>query len=162
MNLQEESNQHFLQQLFDANVRCILVGGLAVNYYGYSRSTGDIDLWLKDTQENRVNFVEALTKIGIVGAEAFITAPLLAGFTEVLLDSGIYIDVMSEMQFFTKENFDECYNQSVIWEPFDGVKLRVLHLNALISEKEQSSRPKDIEDARVLKELRTQANLSPR
>ena len=37
------------QKLFDCNVRYITIGGYAVNYYGFNRSTGDIDILIEDT-----------------------------------------------------------------------------------------------------------------
>jgi hypothetical protein len=40
-------------------VHYILVGGFAVNYHGFNRSTDDLDVWLADTEENRKPFVEA-------------------------------------------------------------------------------------------------------
>lgn len=38
----------------------ILVGGLAVAYYGYHRFTGDMDLWLKSTDSNMAKLYSAL------------------------------------------------------------------------------------------------------
>ena len=38
---------------FQFNVKYITIGGFAVNFHGYNRSTGDIDILLEDTPENR-------------------------------------------------------------------------------------------------------------
>ncbi|MCZ4222696.1 hypothetical protein [Pedobacter rhodius] len=35
------------------NVNYLIVGGFAVNRYGYNRTTGDLDIYLKDTKDNR-------------------------------------------------------------------------------------------------------------
>ena len=43
----------------DKNVRYLTIGGLAVNIYGYTRNTGDIDIYLEDTLENRINLRKA-------------------------------------------------------------------------------------------------------
>lgn len=37
-----------------------MIGGYAVNYYGYSRSTGDIDIWVRADMENSVRVSAAL------------------------------------------------------------------------------------------------------
>ena len=49
-------------QQFD--LRYLIVGGFAVNRYGYSRTTGDLNIYLKDTRENRQNLIHSLDKMG--------------------------------------------------------------------------------------------------
>jgi hypothetical protein len=44
------------------NVNYLIVGGFAVNRYGYNRTTGDLDIYLKDTKDNRQNLIYALDK----------------------------------------------------------------------------------------------------
>ena len=53
------------QKLKENNVRYLTIGGLAVNIYGYTRNTGDIDLLIDDTIENRKNLRKAFEAIGI-------------------------------------------------------------------------------------------------
>lgn len=47
------------------NVRYLTIGGFAVNIYGYGRNTGDIDIFIEDTVENRENLRIALKNAGI-------------------------------------------------------------------------------------------------
>lgn len=50
-----------LIQMFNHNqVKYLIVGGYATNFYGYKRATGDIDFWLKDAHENRLNLIQSL------------------------------------------------------------------------------------------------------
>src|ERR1044071_669663 len=44
--------REFLACLNRANVEYLLVGGFAVNYYGYHRFTEDIDFWIAVSEEN--------------------------------------------------------------------------------------------------------------
>ena len=53
---------NFLQR---NNVKYLTIGGLAVNLYGYGRNTGDIDIYIDDTIENRHNLGIALKNLGI-------------------------------------------------------------------------------------------------
>lgn len=54
-----------LLKTFEANkVEYLIVGGFAVNRYGYKRTTGDIDFYLKDTKDNRAKLIEALAAMG--------------------------------------------------------------------------------------------------
>ena len=153
MNLFEEEIVAFFSILNSNKVKFILVGGLAVNYHGFSRSTGDIDLWIEDSEANRKLLVNALLEYKVEGAEAFLSYPLIAGYAEVILENGIYIDLMADLQFFKQENFIECYDMSNIFSLKENVNLKVLHINKLIQEKESSQRAKDVEDAKQLTKL---------
>ena len=153
MTLFEEEIENFLIMLSKHEVRYLLVGGLAVNFHGYSRTTGDVDLWLDESQENRIKLVNALKEYNIEGAEAFLSHPLIAGYSELLLDNGIYVDFMSDLQFFKQNNFNECYEIADFFKINDTINVPVLHVNKLISEKQQSSRPKDKDDAEQLIKL---------
>lgn len=41
-------------------VNFMLKGGYAVIYYGYERSTNDLDIWLQPQNDNREKLIEAL------------------------------------------------------------------------------------------------------
>ena len=153
MDIFEEDVLQFFEVLNKHAVKYILVGGVAVNCHGFSRSTGDVDLWIDDSVENRKKLVAALLERNIEGAEAFLTYPLLAGFAEIMLDNGIYIDLMSDLQFIKQNRFEACYQLATTFKLNETIELRVIHVNALIEEKEKSARPKDKEDAEQLKKM---------
>lgn len=48
MNIFFEEHQKLLSILLHHQVRFILIGGYAVIYYGYGRTTGDMDIWLEN------------------------------------------------------------------------------------------------------------------
>jgi hypothetical protein len=153
MDVYEEEIIDFFKLLNKYSVRYILVGGLAVNYHGFSRTTGDVDLWMDDSLENRKKFVEALQAKNIEGCEAFLTYPFIAGYAEILLNNGIYIDLMSDLHFLKQNNFEECYNLSDKFNISESTEITVLHINKLIEEKEKLNRAKDKEDIEQLKKL---------
>ncbi len=153
MDLFEDEIILFFKHLTQQQVSFILVGGLAVNYYGFNRSTGDIDIWINDSKENRENFVYALNNYGIVGSEIFYDLPFIAGYSEIMLDNGMRIDLMSDLQFLKKENYNDCHKLANTFNLTEEVEIKILHINTLISEKEQSKRLKDNVDADALKKL---------
>jgi hypothetical protein len=70
-------------KIFDENnVRYLTIGGLAVNIYGYTRNTGDIDVLIEDTLENRKNLRIAFSRIGIGDFLQIETMQFVAGFTD--------------------------------------------------------------------------------
>ncbi len=153
MDIFEEEITSFFQLLNKHSVKYILVGGFAVNYHGFSRATGDVDLWLEDSEVNRKKLVAALKENNVEGGEAFLTYPFISVYYELLLGNGIYIDLMSDLQFLKQSNFDECYQYANNYQVLENLEVKVITVNRLIEEKEQSSRAKDKEDAEQLKKL---------
>ena len=66
MNILIKEHKELLIAMLHHKVSFILIGGYAVNYYGYDRMTGDMDIWLKPTNNNRANFLKAISDFGIV------------------------------------------------------------------------------------------------
>jgi len=44
--------KEFLRLLSDHHVEYLLIGGYAVSYHGYPRSTADMDIWIAMNREN--------------------------------------------------------------------------------------------------------------
>ena len=74
---------------FQFNVKYITIGGFAVNIYGYNRTTGDIDIYLDDTKENRINLRNAFIEIGLGDFESLETMQFLPGWTDFALSYGL-------------------------------------------------------------------------
>jgi hypothetical protein len=153
LELFEEDIIRFFKELARFRVRYIIVGGMAVNYHGFARATGDIDIWIDISEENRENFVNALTAYGIEGAGIFYELPFTHGHAEIALDNGTNIDLMSDLQFFGRDKFAECLKSAHSFNLTEDVEVKILHINHLIEEKERSARPKDNLDAAALKKL---------
>lgn len=49
-NIFNEDFREFLLALNEKGVRYLLVGGFAVILHGYSRTTGDMDIWVERTR----------------------------------------------------------------------------------------------------------------
>jgi hypothetical protein len=54
----------FLRCLSEEKVEYLVVGGMAVNFYGYHRSTGDLDIWVDVSPTNQDRLAAALKKFG--------------------------------------------------------------------------------------------------
>jgi len=135
------------------DVEFILVGGLAVNFYGYARSTGDIDLWIKDNALNRKKLISSLNEYGVTGIESLIHIPFLAGYSQILLDSGIYLDLMSSLQHFGQEDFDNAFKNASDYKLTDNIYIKIISYSELLFEKTNSTRVKDNLDAAELNNL---------
>ncbi len=63
MNILFEEHLTILSSLVTHDVKFMLVGGYAVIHYGYRRTTGDMDLWIKPDNQNRVQLLKALQSL---------------------------------------------------------------------------------------------------
>lgn len=52
MDLFDAKSAALITQLQRQQVAYLLVGGYAVNIHGYSRGTGDMDIWIRPTADN--------------------------------------------------------------------------------------------------------------
>jgi hypothetical protein len=50
----------FLKLCRSHGVEYLVVGGYAVNHYGYPRATGDLDVWVAPSADNAVRCLAAL------------------------------------------------------------------------------------------------------
>lgn len=66
MNILDSCTHSVLEELFKQKVEFVVIGGYAVNFHGYKRPTGDIDLLIRpDNGENKTRFLSALRNLGI-------------------------------------------------------------------------------------------------
>ena len=65
MNIFNNDFKDFILYLNQYEVEYIVVGGYAVIIRGYSRSTGDIDIWVNKTEENFIKLLKAIKAFGL-------------------------------------------------------------------------------------------------
>lgn len=132
-----------------------MVGGLATRYYGYNRNTDDIDMWLEDTSENRINLRKAFKELDYGDFPSIETMQFVPGWTSFHA-AGIVLDIMTEMKGLEDLSFSECYNMSNIVS-IEDVHIPFLHINHLIQNKKIVNRKKyqvDVEYLEKIKQLR--------
>ena len=64
-NIFNEDFRDFLAALHLHEVRYVLVGGYSVILHGYSRTTGDLDIWVDRTAANYALLVRAFRDFGM-------------------------------------------------------------------------------------------------
>ena len=126
--------------LHSNGVKYLLIGGYAVNYYGYARSTGDMDIWVDRSPANAEKLAAALRALGF----ASVTPAL---FTEA--DSVIRMGVPPlRLEILTSVSgleFEECYTrrQTV---PIEDILIHVVCFDDLKTNKRAAGRAKDLAD----------------
>jgi hypothetical protein len=77
----------FWATLQEFDVKYIMVGGYAVNLHGYQRFTGDMDIWIKDSVENRQALRKVFIKCNIGDYPMIETMQFVPGWTDFHLNN---------------------------------------------------------------------------
>ena len=143
-NIFNSDFRDFIVALNKNEVRYILVGGYSVILHGYSRTTGDMDLWVERTEENYLKIVKAFSEFGMsvfdMTEENFLHHPVWDVFTFGI--PPVAIDLMIKLEGI---DFSSAYNRSVIFKDED-LEIRTIHKNDLIAAKQKAGRSKDLDD----------------
>ncbi len=143
-NIFNQDFRDFLTALNTQDVKYLLVGGFSVILHGYSRTTGDMDIWVERSQENYVKLKKAFHQFGMpvfdMTEENFLYHKNWDVFTFGV--PPVAIDIMIKLKGL---DFLTCFSNAVIFED-DGLSIRVLHKDNLIEAKKATYRPKDIND----------------
>jgi predicted nucleotidyltransferase len=150
--------RELLKRLAEADVRFVLVGGLAVNAWGYLRATRDIDLVPDRSPENLDNLGEVL---GALGGKVDVDGRLLSPeATSIFLKTGDrmlvatnlgQIDILQGLPQIP--TFAELDAKATTVE-IEGLSMRVCSLEHLLAMKRASERPRDRDDLEALEAAR--------
>lgn len=140
------------QHLNEHEVKYILVGGIATNLQGYQRYTGDMDLFIEDTSENRKRLRKAYKAYINIDFESLETIQFVPGWVNFPLHNGSVLDIQTSMKGI-EASFDECFKCANFCD-VQGVKVPVLHINHLIANKKAVARPKDLLDVINLEKIK--------
>ena len=154
-------NQEFLRLIscLEAfGVKYLIIGGFAVNKYGFKRSTGDIDFFIKDDKDNRKSLIDALEAAGYGRFEELMEASIIAGYCEIIMDNGLYADLMTEVPGLAGANFEEYYKNASV-EMLGDIPVRFIHYIDLLQSKKAAGRNKDLIDIDELEKINRKKNI---
>jgi predicted nucleotidyltransferase len=146
--------RELLARLTEAKVRFVLVGGLAVNAWGYLRATRDVDVVPDPAPENLERLDDLLRalegKVDVEGkllAGSAIRTFLRTGDRTLVATSLGQVDVLQGLpQVPPFATLDAKAKEVEV----DGLVVRVCSLEHLLEMKRSSSRPRDQEDLEAL------------
>jgi predicted nucleotidyltransferase len=141
-----------LNALSEYNVRYLVVGGYAVNSYGYMRSTGDMDLWIDTSKENLKNTAKALQSLAYPEKEISLGIEELSENRIINLKHNEFykielIPFLSSTIKFT-DAFQRKATRSIL-----GTDAHVIDFEDLCDLKIRSGRYKDLLDVHELRRL---------
>jgi predicted nucleotidyltransferase len=145
-----------LRSLNDANVRYLIVGGLAVVAHGYVRATVDLDIVLQLKGANALKAMQALKEIGYeplipVDAADFADEKKRQVWRDekhmIVFQMRHSRPESTRLDIFVEEpfSFDEEYERA-FWDTVANVRAPFLRYDELIRLKRASGRPQDLAD----------------
>lgn len=141
----------FIDLLNRHKVEYMVVGGYAVNAYGFNRFTGDLDIWIRISKENAKKMMKVVidypAPAGLFKEEDFMVDQPLAG--NFFGKPPLRIDVLNNIEGV---KFEESYINS-IEKNFNGTIMRFIGFDDLIKCKQIANRSKDKLDIIQLKKL---------
>lgn len=138
--------------LLENNVNYLTIGGFAVNIYGYGRNTGDIDIFIEDTINNRENLRKAIKQMGLGDFESITTMQFIPGWTDINLNINFRLDIMTSVKGLENRSFKELLEKANIIE-INEIPVYFIDYDNLIIAKKASNRPKDILDIEELEKI---------
>lgn len=135
-----------IELLHKNNVQYALVGGFAVNFYGYVRTTQDIDFLIYPSQENADKMMNALSEFGFgkagIPREYFTkeAAAIHIGAEPNRIDFLTSLKGLDNDTIFNNLKYVE----------IEDVSVKIISLTDLIQVKKSSERLKDKADAEEL------------
>jgi len=144
--------QEFLRMLNQHKVRYLIFGGFAVNFYGFTRVTEDLDIWIDPSPSNLDLFGKSVIDLGFPKEEQTLKN-FLSGESIMLrlTDSGFRIDAITKLNI--RKDFNNSFKSSTSLDMPYG-KIHFLGYDDLIDEKIRAKRPKDIIDVDQLRTIR--------
>lgn len=134
------------------NVKYLTIGGFAVNIYGYGRNTGDIDIFIEDSIENRKNLGTALKQLGLGEFKNINTMQFIPGWTDISLNFNLRLDIMTSVKGLENNTFDQLLEKAYIAE-INDILVYFIDYDNLIIAKKATNRPKDILDIEELEKI---------
>jgi predicted nucleotidyltransferase len=151
------SFEALVRSLDRADVRFIVVGGIAVIAHGYGRTTGDIDLVIQLRQDVIAAAFTALETLGYhprvpISAAQFADANLRSqwihekGMKVLNFHSDMHRETPIDLFISEPFDFEEEYKRAFVQEFAPGLPVRILRLESLLRMKAEAGRGQDLAD----------------
>jgi hypothetical protein len=137
----------FIELLNQHSVDYMVVGAHALAFHGRPRHTGDLDIWIKPSEENAAKLVNVLNDFGFASLGLKETDLLKDNYVTQLGYPPLRIDILNSI---SGVEFDDAYKNKIEGE-VDGLDVKFINVTEFIKNKEASGRQKDLSDIASLK-----------
>jgi len=142
----------FIKALNQNKVEYLLVGGYAVILHGYSRTTGDLEIWVKRDRVNYKKLADAFSQFGMPIFDMTLDKFLLPENYDVFTfgNPPVAIDLMTKVKGL---EFENAFSLAT-WHEFEDFRIRVINYEDLMTAKKEAGRFRDLNDMEQLEKGR--------
>ena len=128
-------------------VKYLVIGGYAVSIHGYPRSTKDLDICIKISEDNAEKMLKVIDDFGFGSLELRKEDFLKNDFVTQLGHEPVRIDILNNL---AGVDFDEAWaNRKIV--NYEGEPISFIGYTELLTTKTQAGRPQDLADISKLK-----------
>ncbi|MCX2740234.1 hypothetical protein [Pontibacter anaerobius] len=144
--------EDFIGLLNKHEVEYLVVGGYALAFHGRPRHTGDLDIWIKVSEENAQRMLEVLQDFGLASLGFEKDDFLKEGYVTQIGYPPLRIDILNTIDGVS---FQEAYGNREQVE-LEGLHVAYIGLREFVRNKEAVGRARDLSD---IKEIQAKPKL---
>jgi hypothetical protein len=151
MNFEEEF-KNLLSAFQRHKVNYMVVGGYAVNFHGYERTTSDLDVWVKSTPENLSLIISALRDLGF-DEESLNHIHNFDLSKPFLFHIGSKPNDIEVFNFVTGVNYEDAEPHKILFDYSSKMRVYFISIRDLILNKMLTGRTQDKLDVEMLQKI---------
>jgi len=151
MNIFLKEHRLLLEKLINSGVEFLIIGGYAVNFHGYNRVTGDLDLWIKPDNVNRDILITVLSgmKFDHEKLKMLMKADFTGSFVFTIWEKPYKVDFLTSI---SGGSFQEAYSRRIMAN-IGGIQIPFICITDLVASKIVTTRLRDKADVEELQKL---------
>jgi len=142
--------RELLEEFAREQVHSVIIGGYAVGFHARPRATKDLDVVLQGNPDNLERAARALRRFGAPHEVVEATRDLAEDEVVYLGQPPLRIDLLRSVEGLVTDDLFE----RAVTGTWDGLPIRVIALDDLITNKRAVGRPQDLADVAVLERAR--------
>ncbi len=134
--------EEIIKALTKFQVEFMVAGGYAVNFHGFNRTTGDIDIWVKPINTNKQKIVAAILSLNFSpeNISEVLNLDFEKPFAFKLGNEPVDIDIFN---FITGVKYIDAEKNMIAYSYSESLIVNYIHLTDLVVNKILTGRPKD-------------------
>ncbi|MEI6086424.1 MAG: nucleotidyltransferase [Bacteroidota bacterium] len=141
--------EDFVKLLNKHQVDYMVVGGYALAFHGKPRHTGDLDIWINNSEENAERLVLAIKEFGLASLGLTKSDFMQDGYVTQIGYPPLRIDILNTIDGV---KFEDAYQNKLLVN-IDGIQVNYIGLHDFIENKTASGRSQDIADLKEINKL---------
>lgn len=146
----EKDFEDFIKLLNKHEVKYMVVGGYALALHGKPRHTGDLDIWIKVSEENAERLLIVIREFGLSSLGLQKGDFLEVGYVTQIGYPPLRIDILNSIDGVT---FDEAAIHMQSLQVEDDLVICYIGLSDFLKNKKASGRKQDLADIKEIKKL---------